>query len=329
MSRCPYTLQRDSGGVLWHASEPSASRALLNMPELHVRPTDQAVPAALQGSLLGRQFAYWLRQRDDIARAKSKKALIRALSALPESGVRTHAERQASIAIEGGWDHWTWASPIATTANLLGMSLTCLAEQQSLREKMQALALGLSGKKLTAADSACAELLMMLERSDGPLQAALRKHAPIDDWNSSEAFAANRLALLWQSYEAGAALLGNALIHLAEHPSREKTDIRQCLYERIDAGAAVYNTRRFAAQAIRIGNVDIKKGDCVLLDLHKGLGFGSGDHQCPGESIAITTVSAALEWLLSTRAENWPSATQILHLPNASIPLFSDEARKS
>ncbi|MDC6171181.1 hypothetical protein PO768_27555, partial [Paucibacter sp. XJ19-41] len=62
---CPHALQHRPELDLWQAKHPALSAALLQRPELGVRPPGQPLPAHLEGSRLGRLFGLWLRQRDD------------------------------------------------------------------------------------------------------------------------------------------------------------------------------------------------------------------------------------------------------------------------
>jgi len=325
MTQCPYTLQWDAGTAMLRAtvSAPSFSRPLLNTMALRVRPANQPVPSDLEGTLLGRQFAHWLRQRDDPARSRSKSSLAQALTALPSDIVRAHAHQQAALARMSTWDHWTWTTPVATIASLLGVPLPSLRAQEALLAKMQGIANGLSGRNVLAADSACAELLAILDKAEGPLQEIMLEYAPPSQWLSEDDFSANRLALLWQGYEAGAALLGNALKCMSEIPAlRHTRDIQSWLIQLISDGGAIRNTRRFTAETLRLNDMKIEMGTTVVVELGGDLGFGSGHHLCPGQDIAITTVSAALEWLLASGIESWPAVANTLVLPNASIPLF-------
>lgn len=345
---CPHALKHDVQAGLWRSEHPALSAALLSLPAqaLGVRPPGQPLPQHLQGSLLGRQFERWLRHRDDQGRVLPKAALQRALAELPAPLLVAHAQQQAALAIAGGWDHWIWSLAAASMASLLGLAPRQLAAQQRLHQQLRALAQALaadaSAAQVARADQACVELLLQLRTADAtaPLQQALARHAPPALWSdlwgdedkdAQECFEANRLALLWQSYEAGAALLGNALAALAEQPAlRRPGQMRAWLPSLVRTGGAVLNTRRFAQTELpQAGDAPaLPAGSLLLLDLSGGveesdaLGFGAGAHRCPGQGLALDLTAAALEWLLSTRPA-WPRPRDVLRLPNAHIPSFA------
>ncbi len=331
---CPHALHHRPELGLWQAEHPALSAALLQRPELGVRPPGQPLPAPLEGSRLGRLFGLWLRQRDDGGRRAPKQALIRALQALPLAELQAQARRQAALALAGGWNHWVWATPAASIAALLGLQLDSLADQRWLHEQLRAIAGALQGGPVAAGEPACEALLQALAApaaAAAPLQACLSRLAPAQQWPSGGyEFEANRLALLWQSHEAGAALLGNALVRLAAEPAlRQPGRMREWLPALLREGGGVRNTRRFALQALEIGGVRLQPGDALLLNLAGNsaaaddLGFGAGDHRCPGQDLALATAAAALELLIEHQdGQRWPTPAQGLTLANAHIPAF-------
>ncbi|HEX2009458.1 MAG TPA: hypothetical protein VJN44_00855, partial [Roseateles sp.] len=186
---------------------------------------------------------------------------------------------------------------------------------------------GLAGQQPAAADAACTALLAELRSADPatPLQRALQRHAPAARWRGADAFEANRLALLWQGFEAGAALLANALARLSDRPAlRQSGGMRSWLPTLVDAGDAVRNTRRFAQTTLAIGGATLRPGDGLLLSLQgEGAGFGAGAHRCPGQDLALLSAATALEQLLEVPPSPWPQrAPDDLVLPNARIPRF-------
>lgn len=333
---CHHALQHRPELSLWQAEHPALSAALLQRPELGVRPPGQPLPAHLEGSRLGRLFGLWLRQRDDVGRSTSKQALVRALQALPAAELRAQARRQAALALTGGWNHWVWATPSSSIAAVLGLPLDSLSDQRWLHEQLRAIAGALQGGPAAAAEPACAALLRSLATpaaAAAPLQACLNRLGPAQQWRGGvDEFEANRLALLWQSHEAGAALLGNALARLATEPAlRRPGRMRDWLPTLLREGGGVRNTRRFALQALEIGGVLLQPGEALLLNLSgktaepADVGFGAGAHRCPGQDLALETAAAALELLLEYQDDRgWPTPTQGLTLANAHIPAFID-----
>jgi len=293
---------------LWEARAPALVQALLQDPRLGVRPPDQPVPAHLRGRLLGDAFGNWLRMRDDPDQARAKAALVEALAALPSAVVQAQARLQAQLAFAAGWNHGIWASSVCSMAALLGLAPADMAAQQALLARMQALASGLAvtatPAQIDAADAACVTLTQALTGSSD-------------------------LALLWQSYQAGAALLGQGLIALATEPARRQAgSVAAWLPELQKRPGVVLNTRRYARAAMTVGGQRLRPGDGILLHLSgsdAALGFGHGPHRCPGERLALGIAAAALELLLEVGGvQAWPTEWQVLNLSNAHIPIFKE-----
>lgn len=340
---CPFShssaLRRDERSGLWQADDPALSLALLARDDgaLAVRPPGQPLPPHLAPpSALGALFGRWLRQRDDAGHAAQKAALQRALATVPAEAVRAATRRQAALA-RGDWNHWAGCLSAASVADLLGLALDTPAAQTALRERLRALAQGLTpgatAEVIQAADAAIERLLAALRRADpaAPLQAALAAHAPPALWGDAETFEANRLALLWQSFEAGAALLAHALKRLGETPALRAAGTLPHDWIAVlpDAGGAVRNTRRFVQQqqaGLEIGGMHLAPGDGLLLNLAgAGAGFGAGAHRCPGQDLALDIAAAAIEQLQDDPPAPWPQALppeRDLLLPNARIPQF-------
>lgn len=325
-------------GAPWRVEDPAHSLALLARSDtaLLVRPPGQPLPPhpARQPSRLGTLFGLWLRQRDDTGRSAPKAGLERALAALPGELVRSITRRQAVLARSSGdWNHWAACLSAASMAALLGQAPETAAGQASLRTQLQALAQGLapeaSAETLRAAETAAEQLLQTLRQADAaaPLQAALAKHAPPALWGGAEAFEANRLALIWQSYEAGTALLAHALKHLGERPAlRDPAAPRDWLARLPGQGGAVLNTRRFVRTSLELAGTVLAPGEPLLLNLAGAdAGFGAGPHRCPGQDLALQIADIAVENLQQDAPRSWPRAlpaTQDRLLPNARIPQF-------
>lgn len=304
---------------------PPALPPLLD-PDLRMRPPGEPLPPPLRthGGALADLFGRWLRQRDDAAHAPEKAALTRALQALSEDEIRSHARRQAGIAMRGGWSHWSWAVPASTVASLLGLPMSDVDAQRRLHGWLRAMAAGLA----PTADRAAVEtggdavnaLLDALDAAeqrapDAPLQWTLLRHAPPSRWTDRATFAANRLALIWQSHEAGAALLGHALLRMRETlraPARDE------LLAIARDGGAVRNTRRVnptgAAVVVPLAGTD-----------HP---FGDGAHRCPGQGLTLGTLVAALTWLTEHPKHRIPEPGAPLVLANMEIPQFPDHDKE-
>lgn len=299
-------------------------------PELRMRPPAEPLPPPLRlhGGPLADVFARWLRQRDDAAHAPEKAVLMRALTALPDDEVRAHARRQAAIARPGGWSHWSWTVPAATVASLLGMPIGDGDAQRRLHADLRAMAAGLGATAdadaVRAGGEAVAALLAALDDAerrspDAPLQWTLLRHAPPVRWTDRAAFVANRLALIWQGHEAGAALLGHALL---EWRSSGRVPSREDLLRIARDGGAVRVTRRFDVRHTPPEPVTVPLSGTD----HP---FGDGPHRCPGQGLALTSAHAALGWLAEQPGLHPPVPSAPLSLPNMDIPQFLDEEFRS
>ncbi len=313
-----------TGCPLHAATAPSAPSPLLD-PQLRMRPPGEPLPSPLRdhGGPLAAVFSRWLRQRDDDAHAPQKAALTRALLALSEDEVRSHTRRQAALAMRAGWSHWSWAVPASTVASLLGLPMADLDAQRSLHADLRAMAAGLGanadGAAVREAGRAVASLLEAIDDAerrapDAPLQWALLHHAPPERWLDRPTFTANRLALIWQSHEAGAALLGHAVLawsRTGETPSRE------ALLRLAREGGAVRVTRRFDVrdQPPRAVTVPLAGTDTP---------FGDGAHRCAGQGLALSTAQIAMAWLADQSNLPPPVAIAPLSLPNMDIPQFQE-----
>jgi len=316
MSACPFHSRHDAGAP--------AMPPLLD-PALRMRPPGEPLPAPLRehGGPLAEVFARWLRQRDDAAHATEKSALTRALMALSEDDIRAHARRQAAIAMRGGWGHWHWAVPAATVASLLGWAVDDVDAQRRLHQDLRAMAAGLGaqadGEDVRAAGEAVAALLNGLDDAerrspDAPLQWTLLRHAPAARWSDRAAFTANRLGLIWQSHEAGAALLGHALIEMR---GSGRTPTRGDLLRLARDGGAVRITKRFDGRETPAKPVTVPLSGTD----HP---FGDGQHRCPGQGLALSSAHAALVWLGEQAGLRWPLPAEPMVLPNMDIPQFQD-----
>ncbi|MCV2357122.1 hypothetical protein LNV09_23505 [Paucibacter sp. B2R-40] len=333
------SLQFDASSNCWLAAGSALAQAALQHPDLAVRPPDQAVPTGLQGRPFGTVFARWLRMRDDAPREAEKQALQSALASIDPATLQQVAARQADLALQAGWSHWQWASIPCTVAHLLGLKMLEVADQQTLLTQLAAMALALKPQaELTAlngGDRAVTELMAALDLApDAPLRQALRTQAGLlGPGNSTDGWQAQALALLWQGYEAGAGLLGQALLAPHHSSASAPADLAGCAALLDEIGrqpGVIHHTRRWALRDCELAGQALRKGDAVLVILAGGvasqaepLGFGSGRHRCPG--IALTRNAGAMALWRATQQvtlQQSPRCTGFQALANARIPIF-------
>ncbi len=313
--------------------------ALLVHPDLGVRPPGMPVPSALAAcpGPLTEVFARWLRQRDDPSHAAEKSLVLQALRTVSDAAVRQEAARQAALAVQcDGWDHWVWAVPAATVAGLLGLRVSTADAQRVLVAQLRTIAAALAPEAtreaVTRGHAATASLLQAVrqaeaEAPDAPLQAAwlhqLSRVKP-PPWADAMTGLAHRLAFLWQSHEAGSALLGHGLWRLSlsgDVPDRD--GLRAIARD----GGAVRLTRRFAQKDLVVEGVAVAAGAPLTVMLAgSDWAFGAGPHACPGESMALTTAEAALRWAKASGHRPLPTGHRELALANMTVLLFDDEA---
>ncbi|MEJ6004083.1 hypothetical protein WG899_00850 [Paucibacter sp. AS339] len=316
------------------AGAPELARAALQHRDLGPRPPGQAVPATLEGGTIGSVFAQWLRMRDDADHAREKTALQAALDQLEQDVdlLESCSRQQARLALSLGWRHWQWASLPASLAQLLGLQMQDAAAQQLLLQRLHAIALALRPQAepstVQAASDAC---LALVE--------ALGKHGPAPLWSALKAQAAviaapqaQALGLLWQSYEAGAGMLGQALLASSQVGEQDETfDGSDLMAELARAPGAIHHTRRWAQRDCEFAGASMRAGDAVLVLLtgaQPRLAFGHGRHQCPGENLALRIGSWALLEARTARATAAPlfappTLLGFEALPNARIPVFA------
>jgi cytochrome P450 len=333
-----YALRFDPDSNSWIAANPALAQAALLHPDLGVRPPGQAVPAVLRGRPLGAAFALWLRMRDDTPRAAEKLAVQAALDGLDPAFVQQVSKQQADLALPLGWSHWQWASLPCSVASLLGFGMHQAADQQGLLARLAALALALKPQAereiVDGGDQAVVSLVAELQAcAAGPLAQALQTQArELGLADTPSWWQAQALALLWQGYEAGAGLLGQALLAAARSGASVAPDLASCtglLQTVAHAPGVIHHTRRWALRDCVLGGQPLRAGEAVLVVLackqHAALGFGQGRHQCPASKLSLNIAAAALWQALEALALR--AAPQRLGheaLANARVPIFSN-----
>jgi cytochrome P450 len=288
----------DAGAGVWVAAGCRPVEEALSHPALRVRPPSEPVPKAMFGTALGDVFARLARMNDgprhDVLRACVRDALDRWHS--PSVGVtalRCARQLAAAIRSAGELNGYLHDVPAFTIATMIGAPDCELAD---VRDFARAIAAGATSEEIERGIAATGRLRAFI--------------APrLDDDRS-----ANALGLLFQSYDATAGLIGNALAALISDPSLRSAadddaslDAHLAAIERYDP--PVHNTRRFAAAAVRIAGTPISPGDGVLVAMaaanrdplaRQSYTFGFGPHACPGARVARTIAKAGVTALLES-----------------------------
>jgi cytochrome P450 len=250
--------------------------------------------------------------------------------------------------------------PVSVVASSLGFAPQRLEELTRLTADFVACLSPLSSQQqLDAAHRAAEQLigrfeeLLVAEESRSALLNSIRQRFEINGSNK-DSLVANLIGLLSQTFEATAGLIGNAVIALLRDPQlhselrRDPTQIPDLLAEVQRYDPSVQNTRRFVAARCTVDGVVLNPGDIVLVLLasanrdpqlnhdpgtfllkrpaRHSFTFGTGRHQCPGQTIALSIASAIVaallqrDPLLSAEHLAWRYRPSL----NGRIPLFTE-----
>jgi cytochrome P450 len=328
----------DQGLGLWVASTYAVIDEALRHPALHVRPPGEPVPRGLVGTPVGEVFAQLVRMTDGDFHARHKPQVERSAHRFSMDDVASAAvQATAQLKDQRDANALLSAVPVRAIAILLGVPQASLDETTRwVGDFVKALGGNPSAQALAAAN-----------------QAALALMAQGEDAGLGRAAAANRIALMQQSLDATAGLIGNTISLLREQPeltpaANEPAAWRAFVAEVARWDAPVHNTRRFAAEELMLAGQRIAQGQGVLLVLaganrdpalnadpdrfdvarsnRRSMTFGAGAHACPGEAIAIEIAAAA-----SSTLSAGDSLQRVFRrhagyrpLPNARVPVFEN-----
>nr|WP_316641251.1 cytochrome P450 [uncultured Roseateles sp.] len=325
-------LQFDTERQLWIASRPDTVQSVLHHPGLRVRPAAEPVPQVLVGGPAGTMFGHWLRMNDGAAHQTGKPALQAALQRWTDDHQiewRALVQSTAARRLVYGWADWMWVTPASSMAQMLGVAAD---RADQLTPLLRALARGFApAADRIAAEAAheAAQTLQALIAAAAPSR--LQRAIEAEGWNDAAALQANLAGLIWQSFEATAALLGNGLVALARDAElagqmRDRDADWAALLKRVcRSDAPIRQTRRFAPQAIEVAGTLLPAGACIIVML-SGAGtstFGHGPHACPGQDLALLIARAALQQALHSGVP-WPAIDDLSYEPAANLraPIF-------
>ncbi len=322
---------------LWVASGYAVVLEALRSPALRVRPPDEPVPEALLGTPAGAVFTRLVRMNDGAFHAAHRPRVEQSARRFTMTDVAEAArETLRELLPASDPNGFLTALPVRTLARLLGVPP---AEREDtarwVHEFTQGIAAGAPAEAIECAHEAARQLMAQGERE-----------------GLDPVLSANRVALMQQSLDATAGLLGNTLCLLLQRPGLEThlgsaKAARALVLEVARWDAPVQNTRRFAAEDTVLAGEPIGRGDGVLLVLasanrdessnpraeefewdrpeRRSLTFGAGGHVCPGVAIAIEIVAIAAAALRAdgTCDRGFRPTGAYRPLPNARIPVFS------
>jgi cytochrome P450 len=337
----------DASLRLWVVAGGAACREALRHSDLRVRPANELVPTVLLGTKLGALWREWARMNDGREHAIRSQAIREALESLApewiERAAAGAAGRLAPLLERGlgpaGVDGFVGGLPALGTALAMGFDPQAAESlAAAAAELVHATAAGVDAEARAEGERAAARLMTHFEdalgtRDGSTLPAKLAAAMPGAGAGLAAAVA-NSIALLFQSHDATAGWIGNALVALARSPvererlARDPVGLRECALRVLMSDPPVHNTRRFAASDLSVLGASLRAGDGVLVVLGSApeLTFGNGAHRCPGSGLAATLVRAALETALRS-AIDWPSLARPAYrpLPNVRVPRFAAE----
>lgn len=349
---------------LWVASSARAVAQILAHPDCWVRPAYEPVPKAIAAGPAGKVFGHLMRMNDGERHRCPRQAVEPELALIDEVEVTARVKAlfntiPAPTSVAGLSDCML-RLPVSVVASLLGFAPQRLEELARLTADFVAcLSPRSDQQQLDAAHSAAEQLMgrfeerLIEEEPQSTLVKSIRQRFEMNGENK-DCLVANLIGLLSQTFEATAGLIGNAAIALIRDPQlhsklrRNPTQSPDLLAEVQRYDPSVQNTRRFVAARCTVDGVVLNPGDVVLVLLasanrdpqfnpapdaftlerpaRRSFTFGTGRHQCPGETIALSIASAIVAALLQCdpplSAEHlaWHYRPSL----NGRIPLFTE-----
>ena len=339
----------DAALCWWVAAGSDAVDAVLGSIACRVRPADEPVPKAVATSPTGAFFGRLVRQIDGPDHGARKAAVMAALGRLDVSMLAGRAHRQAYAALPDVASLGTalgtdahFRVPLATLAQtLLDDRADAPACQADITAYLAALGPGADAAAVAHADAAVDRLQQRFAGS--PLAT-----------HGDDAEISNLAALLAQTYDACAGLLGNCIVALSRQSGlsarlrAQPQAVEPFVREVLRRDAPVQNTRRFVAHDVELLGQPLRAGDKILVllaaanvdgtthpdplrfDIDRAAQrlwtFGGGVHRCPAEPLATVIARETVRHLLSLpEVDPWLAglgAVAYRPSPNARIPVF-------
>lgn len=285
-------------------------RSILTDPEWRVRASGNTVPVGLRGSLAGDVFASLARMSDGEDHQRRKQIAVDLIDSLDLDFIPAHAVEVIRSLYAVSPHDLQIVVPGMVVSALLGVPTS---QQRALVEHVRALVVG---SRPTASESEVASAIEGVERAVPTIADTLdgAVHKDIEH-------IASRISLIFQASDACAAMIGNALVMLAEFPGPTRADAATIVRDSMQARVPVRSTNRF------------REGETAVLNLeaahqqhpHANWTFGFGPHACPGRSIAVAIAVATIEAVIEHRPFDLSAVTSSgwEELPNVWIPILT------
>jgi cytochrome P450 len=356
----------DESLKMWVASSAHLVKDALSDARFKVRPGADPVPSALRELRNGAVFGSLMRMTDGAKHCPLKSA---ALDAINEDCAKECGRLAFGFATTLR-DRSTGGSPLDLVRRLMFLLPTCTMgsclgvspeELDPLTVEVSAFVTGISplatSEQRTLGDCAAQSLSDRIGRLiDHQVQSGILLRsffaAGTEQSIDRTAIVRNLIGFLFQTYDATAGLIGNSLRLLARNDALHRrlqagqAPLRPFVWEVMRFDPPVQNTRRFAMEDIRLGDLTIRAGEQVLLilaaanrdpsefpipdrfDLDRAgpaaFGFGLDKHECPGKPLALEMTCAALRVLLTSSFPLRDIPEKVTYRPSANtrIPLY-------
>jgi cytochrome P450 len=344
----------------WVAASAAAVEAVLTSPLCRVRPPAEPIPAALSGTAAGDVFARLARMSDGSAHQHRRASASAAINALDLASVGPLVARWTRALWE---QHDGWRGdagfhlPVHVVASLLGVPDDRLLEVAAWTTAfVRAIAPGASPPVVERGADGASRLLGLFGddaiRCAPPLHALAKTLTAAGD-DDPLTGAANAIGLLFQSHDATAGLIGNAIVAIGEHEGvaaevRARVDLLPLLLDEVlRCDPPVQNTRRWVGEDGEVAGQSVRAGNAMLIVLaaanrdpaanpdphrfwidrpgRRSFTLGHGAHACPGGALARSIAAAALRAMLEMEVDFARVAATRTYLPSANgrIPLFA------
>jgi cytochrome P450 len=329
-------IYRDDAMDMWVVSSAETVTATLACPHLGVRPNEERIPKAIQGTAAGEIFGRLVRMTDGAQHAPLKTAIARAIDSLEPDLVTSACRDSIQLLLPISADHlerFVFNVPVYVVRRLLGFPDPELPRLSNLmRDLVSAFSPLGTAEQIAAGARAAGELLDLISAVNGPLFNALENAMRENGCDLELDLPANAIGLMFQSYEGTAGLIGNVVKRYSAH-DLESALLRSLILKSLQYDSVVQNTRRFAHASCAIEGCQIAAGDRLLVVLAAAnldaetpdFSFGAGVHACPGRELALTIAESAISGLLVSGLDfsSLSFSDEYRASLNTRIPLFN------
>ena len=313
---------------VWVVSSAQAVNEVLASDCCLVRPARAPVPPHLSGSVAGQVFGELVRMNDGPRHASRRAAVLGAIGAIDGTSLTSLSERMADlmgrqvsgIRLGAALENFAFSLPLHVMGTLVGLPEAALGKAGTLvGEFTRGLNPAADAAVTLRASSGVRRLMELIGRDSGVVGRLATELGP-------DTAIANVMGLLFQTFEATAALVGNSIVRLARdlevralvdaHPER----LPEFVAESLRAESPVQNTRRFVSREVVIDGHRLGPAESILVVLAAAnrdpavnrdpaaflvdrpdrtlFTFGVGRHGCPGTRLATAIAVAAIASLM-------------------------------